>query len=190
MQNDIDPDRSQLLAAVQGCVAEFRDVGENRHLDGIFESPVHGKFSHGFRKYHVGTRRDAGQGPLDGLIDAFHRQRVGARHDHEIGIRAGVDGGFDSIDHLLLRDHFLARTVAATLGLNLIFDMQSGGAELDERLDGTRDVERPAPPGIGIHQQRQRTGIGDTADVDQHIIHGADAQVRHTQGIGGNAAAR
>jgi hypothetical protein len=67
--------------------------------------------------------------------------------------------------------------------------VQSGGAELDERLHGARDVERAAPAGVGIHQQRQIAGIGDAADVDQHVVHAADAQIRNAQRIGGHAAA-
>ena len=105
-------------------------------------------------------------------------------------IGARIDGRLDAIDHLLLRHHFLAGPMAAALGLHLVFDVQSRGAGLDEGFHGARDVERAAPAGVRIHQQRQRAGVGDAADVDEHIVHGADAQIRHAERIGGDAAAR
>jgi len=72
----------------------------------------------------------ARHGALDGLIDALHRQGVGPRHDHEIRIGARVHRSLDPIDHFLLRHDLLTRTVAAALGLHLVLDVQSAGAEL------------------------------------------------------------
>ncbi len=141
-------------------------------------------------KNHICARFDAGDGAFDRLVDAFDGERIGARHDHETGIGARVDRRFDPVHHFLLRDDFFAGTVAATLGLNLIFDMQPGGAEFDERLHGAGNIESAAPAGIGVHQQGQRTRVGDPPYVDEHIVHGADAQVRDAERIGGDAAAR
>jgi hypothetical protein len=67
----------------------------------------------------------------------------------------------------------------AALGADLVFDMHGGGAELDQRLDGARDVEgRGAEAGVDIDQQRQVAHVGDAAHVGQHVIQIGDAQVR------------
>ena len=42
-------------------------------------------------------------------VDAFHRDRIGARHDHEVRVGARIDRGLDAIDHLVLRHDLLAR---------------------------------------------------------------------------------
>ena len=47
--------------------------------------------------------------------------RVGARHDDEIGIGLGIDGGLDAVDHFAGGHHFLARAMAAALGADLVF---------------------------------------------------------------------
>jgi hypothetical protein len=87
------------------------------------------------------------------------------------------------------RHDLLAGTVAAALGLHLVLDVQSRGPGLGKTAHRACDVERPAPAGIGIHQQRQCAGVGDAADVHQHVIHGADGQIRHAERIGRQPAA-
>ena len=57
-------------------------------------------------------------------------------------------------------------------------------------LHRARDVERAAPAGVGVDQQRQRRTLGDAADVDEHVVQGADAEVRQPERIRGDAAAR
>jgi len=59
------------------------------------------------------------------------------------------------------------------LGLNLIFDVQSGAPNLVRRLTVRAIIERPPHPRIGHRtQERQRggmTSVGMAADyVDQH----------------------
>src|SRR6202034_3127360 len=118
-----------------------------------------------------------------------HGERIGARHDDKLLIGARVDRRFDAIHHFPLGDDFLARTMAATLRLDLILDVQAACAELGERPHGARNVECPAPAGVRVHQQRQRTDIGNAANVDEHIVHGADPEIRDPQGIGRDTAA-
>ncbi len=119
--------------------------------------PIHRKLGDRLGKDHVGAGVDAGARALDRRVEAFDRQRVGARHDHEIRIGARVDGRLDAVDHLLLRDELLAGTVAAALGADLVLDVHRAGAELDQRLHRARDVERRrAEAGVDVDQQRQR----------------------------------
>ncbi len=81
--------------------------------------------------------------------------------------------------------------MAATLGADLVLDMNGRRAELDHRLDRARHVERRGTePGVHVHQQRQVAHVGDTAHIGQHVIQAGDAQVRHAEGAGGHAAAR
>ncbi|MNZ81597.1 hypothetical protein D3C78_1002690 [compost metagenome] len=81
--------------------------------------------------------------------------------------------------------------MAATLGADLVLDVDRRRAELDHRLDGTGDVERRGTEtGVDIHQQRQVADVGDTTDVGQHVIQPGDAQVRQAQGACGDTATR
>ncbi len=50
-------------------------------------------------------------------------------------------------------------------------------------------LKAPPQPVSASTSSGKRAGIGNAADVDQHIIHGADPQIRDTQGIGRDAAA-
>jgi hypothetical protein len=80
--------------------------------------------------------------------------------------------------------------VAAALGLHLVLDVQACGAGLGEGSHRAGNVEGAAPAGVDVDHQRNLHGIGDAACVDQHVFHGADAQVRNAQRVGGHAAAR
>ncbi len=68
--------------------------------------------------------------------------------------------------------------MAAAFGADLVFDVHRGGAELDHRLDGARDIERGrAEAGIDVDQQRQIAYVGDAAHVGQHIVEIGDAEI-------------
>jgi hypothetical protein len=131
------------------------DIRKDRHLHCLFEAAVHGQLGHRFRKNHVGACVDARLGALDRPLNPFNRQCIGARHDDKAGIRACIDRGLDPIDHLLLWDNLFAGTVPTALGLNLILNMQPGGTGLDKGTHGTCNVKGPAPPRVGVDQQRQ-----------------------------------
>jgi hypothetical protein len=70
-------------------------------------------------------------------------------------VRAST-AGLDAIGHLFGRDQFLAGPMAAALGAYLVLDVHGGRAGLDHGADGARDVERSAPAGVDVDQQRQR----------------------------------
>ncbi len=46
----------------------------------------------------------------------------------------------------------------------------------------------PQPVSIST-SKRKRAGIGDAADIDEHVFHGADAEVGNTERVGGHATA-
>ncbi len=150
---------------------------------------VHGELGHGFGKDHVGAGGDVGLGALDCAGQALAGQRVGARHDDELRIGARIDGGFDAIDHFFGGDELLAGAMAAALGAHLVFDVHGGCAGLDHLADGARDVEGAAPAGVDVDEQRQGAGVGDAADVGEHVFHGADAEVGKAERVGGHASA-
>ena len=77
----------------------------------------------------------------------------------------------------------------ATLLLRLVFDVHRGRAELDERLHGARDVEGAAPAGIDVDQQRHAADVGDAADVGEHVIERADAEIGQAERAGRDTAA-
>ena len=87
---------------------------------------------------------------------AFAGEGVGAGHEDELVVGAGVDGGLDAVDHLFGWNEFFAGAVAAALGADLVFDVHGGGAGLDHRADGAGDVEGAAPAGVDVDEQRQR----------------------------------
>ncbi|MCY1450440.1 hypothetical protein D9M71_672450 [compost metagenome] len=79
--------------------------------------------------------------------------------------------------------------MATALGADLVLDVHGSHAGLLERADGAGDVEGAAPAGVDVDQQRQGGGVGDAAGIDQHVFHGADAEVRNAQRVGRHAAA-
>ena len=189
IEHDIDPGLAQLGRGEQGRVSEFGDVGKNRHADRVAKAAVLFQLAHGLGKDHVGAGLDAGHCALDRRLLSFDGQRVGARHDDEIVAGARIHRHLDPIDHFLFRDNRLARPMAAALGLDLILDVHPGRTGLFQRADGALDIERPAEPGIAVHQQRQAARFRDPAHVDQHVFQRADAEIGQTQGVGGQSAA-
>src|SRR5258705_441788 len=85
---------------------------------------------------------------------------------------------------------FIARTMAAALGADLILDVDRSGARPQHRLDGTRNVERGgAEAGVHVDQQRQLACVRDPAHVGQYVVEIADAKIGEAKGPGGHAAA-
>ena len=78
--------------------------------------------------------------------------------------------------------------MAAALLPDLVFHVHRGHADALEILDGATDVERPAPAGIDIDQQRHAGGIHDPARIGEHVFHRADAEIGHAQRIRGDPA--
>ena len=181
---------AQFIQGEQRRGTEFSDVGQNRHVDGFGEGGVHVQVRDRFREDHVGARFNAGHGAFQCRFHAIDGQRIGARHDDEVRVGARIDGRLDAVDHFFLAHDFLARTVAATLGAHLVFDVQGGRAELDHRFHGARHVEGGrTETRVGVDQQRQVAHVGDAADVGQHVVQAGNAQVGQAQRAGRDAAA-
>ena len=182
---------AEFVERVERRRAELGDVGEDRHLDRGGKPFVHRELGDRLGKDHVGAGLDASAGAIDRRLQSLDRERVGAGHDHEAGIGARIDGGLDSVDHFLLRDELLVRPVPAALRADLILDVHRACAELDQRFHRARDVERGrAEARVHVDQQRQRRRVRDPADVGQHIVEVADAEIRQAERAGGDAAAR
>jgi hypothetical protein len=81
-------------------------------------------------------------------------------------------------------------TVAAALGLDLVLDVHCCSAAPDHRFDSTPNVKGTAPSRINIDQHRQIRNVCNTPDISEYIIHGADAEVRDSQGTDSYSASR
>ncbi len=144
---------------------------------------------HRLGKDHVGTGFDAGLGALDGGLHAFHRQRIGARHDDETRVAARIHRGLDAVHHLALADDGLVGAVAAALLHHLVLDVEAGCTGLRDLARGARDVECAAPAGIDVHQQRQVARGGDAARVLANVMQRGDAEIGNAERGGSHAAA-
>ncbi len=81
--------------------------------------------------------------------------------------------------------------MTATLGTDLVFNVASGSAELDQAFDRAGDIEgRSAKAGINVHHQRQIAHIGNAANVGQHVVQRVDAQIRQAQRASRDTATR
>ncbi len=143
----------------------------------------------GFGEDHVRAGFDVGGGAVHGGDEAFVCERVGAGHDDEVGVGAGVDGGADAVDHLFGGHDLFPRAVAAALGADLVFHVDGGRPGLADGADGAGDVERATPAGVDVDEQGEGAGFGDATDVDEDVVHGADAEVRDAERVRGHAAA-
>ena len=104
---------------------------------------------------------------------------VRPRHDDEGLVGARVDRRLDAIAHLLGRDELLAGPVAAALRLNLVLQVAAGGAGPGHLAHGAGDHEGPAPPRVGVDEERQVRGAGDPPDVLAHVVQARDPEVGH-----------
>ena len=81
-----------------------------------------------FGKDHVRPGLDVTARPIDGGIQPFDGRRVGAGHDHEVRIAAGVDRGLEAVDHHLGRHELFAGTVAAAFAVDLVLQVDASHA--------------------------------------------------------------
>ncbi|MNQ91315.1 hypothetical protein D3C85_1066880 [compost metagenome] len=182
-------DRGQLVAGEQRGGAELGDIGQDWHVQCVDEALVGRQVVGCLGEDGVSAGFDVALAALDGSIDAFGLDGVGTGNEEEVRVGLGVGGSLHAIGHLLGGDDFLARTVAAALGADLVLDMGGGSAGLDQVLDGALDIEGAGTEaGVDIHQQRQVAHVGDAAHIGEHVVQGVDAQVRQAQGASGHAA--
>jgi hypothetical protein len=89
---------------------------------------------------------------------------IGTRGDEEIRILPRIERGLDLGQHLLDRDHLLARQITAAVGKHLVADEHAGDAGGLEGAHHLPHIIDAAEPGVGI-------------DIDRHIDGAADARV-------------
>ena len=136
-----------------GRGAELGDVGEDGDVGALGEGAILGKLGDGFGEDHVGACLHAGSSTVEGSVEAFGGEGVGAGHDDEGGIGAGVDGGLDAVGHFVGGDDLFVGAMAAALGLDLVFDVAAGGSGLDEGADGAGEVEGAAEAGVRVDEE-------------------------------------
>ncbi len=87
----------------------YRHVGEEwDSRDGGAELLVLVELREGLREDAVRASLDVLLGAVNRLAHALHGQRVGAGHDEEVGVAAGVHGGGDARNHLAGGDNLLS----------------------------------------------------------------------------------
>ncbi len=189
IQHQLDADACQLPGGEQRCRAEFGDVRQHRHFHRAGEFGVLLQRGHRLGEDHVGSGFDAGLRACDGRLHAFHRERIGARHDHEARVAARIHRRLDAIHHLALADDGLVGAMPAALLHHLVFDVETGRTGLRDLARGARDVEGAAPAGVDVHQQRQVARGGDAARVLAYVMQGRDAEIGYAERRSGHAAA-
>jgi ABC-type lipoprotein export system ATPase subunit len=169
---------AQFLQGEQRRVAKLGDVREHRHLDRRSELTIGIERCQCLRENHVGAGRDVSLGSRHRSRDALAGGRIGSRHQDKLRIEFRVRGRKYSVTHLGRRNQFLAGTVTAAFGRNLILEMHgrdSGPRKLTHRAG---DVEGVAPAGIDIDEQRKVHPARDSAGVDQHVVEACHPEIR------------
>ncbi len=138
---------------------------------------------------HVGAGLAVHLHALDGAVEAFDRDGVGARHDQGLARVAGIHRGADFSAHLGGRDQRLAVEMAAALGKVLVLELDRGGAGALELAHGAHDVERIAVAGVGIDHEMRIDAVADQRQRLRHLGHGDEADVGPAEpGVGDRGA--
>src|SRR5690606_1796853 len=157
--------------AEQRGLTELRDIGQQGNRDRVAEALVGLQIVGRFREDGIGPRFNAGASAFDRCIYSVHRDGVRASDQIEVLVGTRVGGGLHAIRHLLRADNFLTRTMAATLGPDLVFNVATGGAEFDQALNRTRDIEGGrTEAGIDVRDQRNVTDVGGPAYIGQNVV--------------------
>ena len=130
-----------------------------------------------------------GVGALQRSLDAEDGAGVGAGHNHEVGVHAGIHGGLDFAHHFLHGDNLAAHHVAALLGHHLILQLDDGHAGLLVLADGADDVDGVAEAGVGVGDDGHAGGLHHVGGTHDHLAHAHQAHVGLAQVAGGLAVA-
>ncbi len=109
---------------------------------------------HGLDEQQVCPRLGVGLGALNGGVEAVHCGGVGAGHDEQVLVAAGIARGLDLADHFAGLHHVLAGEVAAALGADLVFELDAVGARALQGAHGVVGVEGVAEARVRVHDQR------------------------------------
>ena len=143
-------------------LAELGHVREHRHVDGGADGGELLEAGHRLREDRVRSGVDERLRAVDGRLETFDAPDVGARHDQEVRVAAGLDGRADALERGVLVDDLLAVEVPAALRVHLVLEVQAGEAGVLEHLHGAGDVHRLAESGVGVDQGGQ---VGDARDL-------------------------
>ena len=108
-----------------------------------------------FDEQHVGAGFAIALAALQRRFEAFDRDRVAARDDHEVAIGARVARRFDFRDHLGGRNDALAGEMSAALGPRLVFEMHARDAGSFVVAYGAAHVDRIAVAGVRVGDDRK-----------------------------------
>ena len=121
----------------------------------------------GFDEDHIRPGLHESLSPVDGCVETLDRACICPCNDLEFLIMARIDCRFDLLNHFLGADHILAREVAALLGKDLVFDLNSCGAGSFKNADRPDHVDRvPNPVSASTMMGRlTASDITDTIDA-------------------------
>jgi hypothetical protein len=118
---------------------------------------------------HVGAGLAIAPAALERRVQAFDGARVGAGDDHEVVRAARLDRGPHLLDHLICRDHVLARQMPAALRRHLVLEMERRHPGRLVLADCAHDVERVAVAVVGVGDHGDADGLHETAGVVDHL---------------------
>ena len=170
------PGIAETVDGEQLALAELGHVREDRHVQRRGHGLELADRAHRLGEDRIGSRVDERLGPVDRGIQPLDRPDVGARHDQEVLVTAGVGGCADALDRGVLVDHSLAVEVAAALGVDLVLDVRSREAGVLELLDRAGDIHRLPEAGVGVddrgevghpgHLLRPPGDLGERGEAD------------------------
>ena len=191
IDRDAKAEFAEFVGRQIGCLAAGCHIVEQRHAFEVFRHAVDlGAADRRFDKQHVGAGFAITLAALQRCIDAFDRNRVGARDDHEVLIASRIARRFNFRHHLRGRNHAFTGEMAATLGPALVFDVHAGDTGFFVVADGAARVNRIAVAGVGIGYHGKFARIDDAACVVDHLGCGQQADVRHAEACDAGAEAR
>ena len=177
------PSRSKARRAEVGRAAVLRDVDEQRLADARRADRAQLVLrARRVDEDHVRAGGGVAVRARDRILEARDGDRVGARDDQRVGIRARVERGAQLLLVQLGRDHVLALHVPAALREDLILELDAGDAgalELVHGADHLRDLA-VARVGVGDHGDRDRRA--EPPRVVDHLGRARDAEVGQPEG--------
>ena len=114
---------------------------------------------------------------LNGRVEAFHGQRVGAGDQQEIGIGQRLARGAELLRHLRRRHDRLVVVVAAALGKRLVLQVERGHPGPLELAHRATDVQRVAVAGVGVGDDRHARLLDDVGEPVDDLARREQAEV-------------
>lgn len=109
---------------------------------------------------HISASIQRGLEPLyafvEGFLPSFRATElislpgVGASNDQKVGVGPGFDGAANPLEVDLQVNDVLTLELAASLGEDLVFNVQTSDSGVLVQSDRTTDVERPAEPSVCV----------------------------------------